>query len=322
MFRFTPRISQSQPPQPQGTHEEYPYHGRIQKGRPYILSLFIFFVLIMTVLTTYLLPAHAFPVQPHFNHFLSTNYEGDGQYDDNNPIPGSGTLSANLAQEQSGNLAYPYTSVSYAQTINAYNAYQSLTRKHQWALADHAWHLIGPITGNVPTQVTYTGSSTTASGRVTAIVVGSPCDQNLCRVWVGAAGGGVWEADNGLAAKPTWHSSSQGLASNAIGSIVIDPNDPTGQTLYVGTGEQNGSSDSEAGVGLYKSTNYGQSWTLVRGSVAVAKDRSIGAIAIDPINPLMSLVTVLRPSTAVVSLRPMHPKLASTNRETAAHRSR
>ena len=255
------------------------------KGHPYIMSLFIISVLIVTVITTYLLPAHALPVQPHFNHFLSTNYEGDGQYDDNNPTPGSGAISANLAQEQSGNLAYPYTSVSYAQTLNAYNSYQSLTRKHK-ALADHAWHLIGPVTGNVPTQVTYTGSATTASGRVTAIVVGSPCNQNLCRVWLGAAGGGVWEADNGLATTPTWHSSSQGLASNAIGSIVIDPNDPTGQTLYVGTGEQNGSSDSEAGVGLYKSTNFGQSWSLVRGSVAVARDRAIGAIAIDPLNPL------------------------------------
>ncbi len=248
------------------------------------MSLFILSVLVMTVISTYLLPAHALPVQPHFNHFLSTNYDGDSQYDDNNPTPG--VLSANLTQEQNGNLAYPYTAVSYDQTIGAYNAYQALSHQHQWALNGHAWHLIGPQTGNVPTQVTYTGSATTVSGRVTAIAIGSPCDQNLCRAWVGAAGGGVWEADNGLATPPNWHSSSDGLASNAIGSIVIDPNDPSGRTLYVGTGEQNGSSDSEAGVGLYRSTNFGQSWTLVQGSVAVAKDRAISAVAIDPINPL------------------------------------
>jgi len=248
------------------------------------MSLVILSVLALTVISTYLLPAHAVPVQSHFNHFLSTNYNGDSQYDDNNPTPG--VLSANLTQEQNGNLAYPYTAVSYDQTIGAYNAYQSLSSHHRWALDGRAWHLIGPSTGNVPTQVTYTGSASTASGRVTAIAVGSPCDANLCRLWVGAAGGGVWEADNGLTTKPDWHSSSDGLASNAIGSIVIDPNDPSGKTLYVGTGEQNGSSDSEAGVGLYRSTDYGQSWSLVRGSVAVAKDRAIGAIAIDPINPL------------------------------------
>ena len=254
------------------------------KTRATFMSLLLLFVLVLTVISTYLLPAHALPVQLHFNHFLSTNYNGDGQYDDNNPTPG--VLSANLTQEQNGNAAYPYTAVSYDQTIGAYNAYSSLSAKHRYGLDDHAWHLMGPTTGNVPTQVTYTGSASTASGRVTAIAIGSPCDVTLCRIWVGAAGGGVWEADNGLATQPDWHSSSDGLASNAIGSIVIDPNDPTGKTLYVGTGEQNGSSDSEAGVGLYRSGDYGQSWSLVRGSVAVAKDRAIGAIAIDPINPL------------------------------------
>jgi hypothetical protein len=74
------------------------------------------------------------------------------------------------------------------------------------------------------------------------------------------------------------------LTSNSIGSIVIDPNDASGNTLYVGTGEPNGSSDSEAGVGLFKSTNGGASWSLVSGSVPVSKNRSIGAILVDPAN--------------------------------------
>jgi len=78
---------------------------------------------------------------------------------------------------------------------------------------------------------------------------------------------------------------------------VFDTHDATGNTLYVGTGEPNGSGDSEAGGGLYKSTNGGSSWSLVAGSQAatapcasilgtcpVATGRSIGAIAIDPAN--------------------------------------
>src|SRR5437016_6109260 len=89
---------------------------------------------------------------------------------------------------------------------------------------------------------------------------------------------------NSTTTVPQWQPASNGIASNAIGSIAIDPNDSTGATLYVGTGEENGSSDSEAGVGLYKSTDFGQTWKLVPGSVAVAKDRSIGTIAIDPTN--------------------------------------
>ena len=104
-------------------------------------------------------------------------------------------------------------------------------------------------------------------------------------MWVGAAGGGIWETDNALAPVPNWRASSNGLASNAIGSIALDPNDASGATLYAGTGEANGSSDSEAGVGLFKSTNFGKNWRLLPGSVAAAKDRSIGAIAVDPTNP-------------------------------------
>ena len=104
--------------------------------------------------------------------------------------------------------------------------------------------------------------------------------------------------------------SGSGIPSNAIGSIVFDPNDPTGKTLYVGTGEPNGSSDSEAGVGLYKSTDFGKSWTLVPGSAAstapcatgpgtcpVATGRSIAAIGIDPANPNHIII-----GTAVVTI--------------------
>jgi hypothetical protein len=105
-----------------------------------------------------------------------------------------------------------------------------------------------------------------------------------CRVWVGAAGGGVWRTTNALAATPAWTAASDGMASNAIGSLTVDPNDATGNTLYAGTGEPNGSGDSEAGVGLYRSTDGGSSWSLVSGSRPVSIDRSIGAVLVDPGN--------------------------------------
>src|SRR5256885_4602477 len=57
-----------------------------------IISTFLIFVLIITVTTSYLLQipqsAHARPVQAGFNHFLSTHYDDDGQYDDNNLLAG------------------------------------------------------------------------------------------------------------------------------------------------------------------------------------------------------------------------------------------
>ncbi len=249
------------------------------KAKTYAALFGIFLSLVL--ITTVVLRTFAEPVQTYYNHFLSTHYNDDGQYDDNVP---PGGLSANLAQEQYSDQAYPNAYVGYNQVMQAYNAYLALSRQPSAAVGS-SWHLLGPMTGNVSPLVTYTGRATTASGRVTALVVSPNCSDALCRVWVGAAGGGVWESDNGLSPVPIWQSSSSGLASNAIGSIALDPNDPTGATLYAGTGEENGSSDSEAGVGLYRSIDYGQTWQLVPGSVAVAKDRAIGTVAIDPTNP-------------------------------------
>src|SRR5713101_700213 len=219
------------------------------RTRHTLISTSLTFVLIFMVISSasgYLLQvpqhAHAQPVQLMFNHFLSTHYNDDSQFDDNGPA----SLAASAAQEQYDDRAYPYGAIDYNQATKAYGAFQSIThRLNPMALRSHTWHLVGPIVGSVPKQVTYTGSTTTVSGRVTAIAVSDSCTQDVCRVWVGAAGGGIWVTSNGLAPVPQWQPASNGIASNAIGSIAIDPNDSTGATLYVGTGEENGSSDHD-----------------------------------------------------------------------------
>jgi hypothetical protein len=146
------------------------------------------------------------------------------------------------------------------------------------------WSELGPFTPTVPKEVTYTGAPTTDSGRVTAMAIDPNCGQptGACRVWIAAAGGGIFRTDDALAAHVVWQPSSTGLTTGAFGSLIVDPRDPSGNTLYAGSGEPNGSSDSEAGVGLFKSTDGGKTWALLPGSVAVAQNRSIGAIAIDP----------------------------------------
>src|SRR6266516_677064 len=192
------------------------------RTRSSLISIFLVSVLIVTVMTSYLLPTHAQPVHPGFNHFLSTHYDDDGQYDDNSPD----SLTAAAAQELYSDRAYPQNNVTYAQTMGSYQAFLSLSQ-HRFAFASQgqSWQSIGPRTGNVPGPVTYTGRTTVVSGRVTAIAISNPCTPALCRVWLGAAGGGIWRTDNGLAPKPDWRSSNTGLASNAIGSIAIDPKD-------------------------------------------------------------------------------------------------
>ena len=117
------------------------------------------------------------------------------------------------------------------------------------------------------------------------MAVDPKCDSHDCRLYVGAAGGGVWRADDALDRNPRWKPLDKGLDTTSIGALLIDPTDKSGRTIYVGTGEPSGSGDSEAGLGLYKSTDRGEHWKLVPGSYAVAKDRGIGEIAVDPKNP-------------------------------------
>src|SRR5262249_46435145 len=53
----------------------------------------------------------------------------------------------------------------------------------------------------------------------------------------------------------------------AIGTLTYDA---TTNTLYAGTGEPNASGDSEAGFGIYKSTDSGNTWTHLAANTTVA----------------------------------------------------
>ena len=226
--------------------------------------------------------AHANVAKSQMDWFLA--HHSDDQWDDNQNLAGNANNA--LSAQAYDNAAYPNTYVSYDQTTGAYNAYQRLSNgSFGYQREGSSWKLVGPTTVNESGLVTYTHTASQVSGRVTALAIASDCDQSHCQVYLGAAGGGVWKSENALATRPDWDSISNGLASNAIGSLEIDPSSKDGRVLYVGTGEQNGSSDSEAGVGLYKSTDFGEHWSLVTGSVAAAAERAIGAIAVDPSNP-------------------------------------
>jgi hypothetical protein len=184
------------------------------------------------------------------------------------------------AQEQYENLAYPADNVDQAQVRAVRANFFAKSKRPKGKPA--SWVALGPTTPQVPGDVTYTGRATTVSGRTTALAVAPGCTSSACRLVVGAAGGGIWVTDNALAPTYSWRSIGSDIPTTAIGSLLFDPTDVTGQTIYAGTGEPNGSSDSEAGIGLYKSTDGGKSWALVSGSKAVASDRSIASIAVDP----------------------------------------
>lgn len=115
---------------------------------------------------------------------------------------------------------------------------------------------------------------TNIGGRTTSIVV-HPTD--VRRIWIGAAGGGVWTStDGGLNWTALWHSEP----TLNIGSLCLDPSNP--DTIYCGTGEANLSADSHPGVGLYRSLDGGETWCLLAPAFCQGLPKRIGRVAVDP----------------------------------------
>ena len=182
--------------------------------------------------------------------------------------------------------AYPADDVPAEASIAAQGGWRTLNAGPH---SPGSWQLIGPsqaLTPSVLNVFLYDGAPALTSGRVTALANGPKCSRGDCPIYLAAAGGGIWRAKDGLAKSPKWEFVSGSFGTNAIGSLILDPNDASGRTLYAGTGEPNASADSEAGVGIYKSTDAGQTWSLVPGS-DIFFQRSIGHLALDNAGKLL-----------------------------------
>ena len=178
-----------------------------------------------------------------------------------------GPMSA--AEEDYAKRAFPATDIPFALRRNAHAAWASVRGRsgREAANALGAWTLAGPSTSNAPDILTFSGAAYTTSGRITALAVDPSCNTRRCRVWAAAAGGGVWRTTNALAgSRADWTFVSGSFATNAIGTLTYDA--ATG-ALYAGTGEPNASGDSEAGFGIYKSTDGGNTWTHLAANTTV-----------------------------------------------------
>jgi hypothetical protein len=162
------------------------------------------------------------------------------------------------------------------------------------------WRHFGPKKyATEPGVIAFSGATNNTASRTVALVADPDCTASHCRLWAGTAGGGVWRTDNVLAADPQWKQvGAKDLDQNSVGQLVLDPTDRKHHTLYLATGEGNRcSSGCEAGSGLYKSTNGGESWKKLAGAcvsnatypcVNPGKDsflgRGVNGLVIDPRN--------------------------------------
>ncbi|MBS1668584.1 MAG: T9SS type A sorting domain-containing protein [Bacteroidetes bacterium] len=97
-------------------------------------------------------------------------------------------------------------------------------------------------------------------GRSRAVLI----DQNDATgntVLAGSVGGGLWRTTNFLTATPTWSQLSTVSTNLAITTLAQDKSNPS--TMYAGTGEGFNNQDAIRGLGIYKSTDGGLTWSLL-----------------------------------------------------------
>ncbi len=202
-------------------------------------------------------------------------------------VPGNNGLgSPSSAAEEAFQLrAYPDTDISLSQIENARAAFKTANgRLPRGKGRKGTWVTVGPSNAeyqSTPYRSTYSYVPTkyAAGGRTPALAISPNCTNGHCRMWAGPAGGGVWRTENALTGQPSWNYLATPFEMNSVSSIEVDPNDSTGNTILVGTGESNASADSAAGVGIYKSTDGGDTWTGPLG-YSVFKGRAVGTIAV------------------------------------------
>ncbi len=133
-------------------------------------------------------------------------------------------------------------------------------------LSTTTWEPAGPVQLSTPAYGLITG-------RVSSLAA-DPNDSTGNTLYVGATGGGVWKSTNAAAgntgaitftpltdAVSAFANSNVSIPSLSIGAVTVQPGDP--EILLAGTGDPNDALDSYYGVGILRSADGGNSWTLI-----------------------------------------------------------
>ena len=122
------------------------------------------------------------------------------------------------------------------------------------------------------------------TGRISCIAASST-DPDL--VFVGGADGGVWRTrDGGVSWKPL----TDDMPTTAIGALALAPSDES--IVFAGTGEPNYANHSRYGLGLFKSTDGGNSWT--QKAKHTFGGRCFSRIVVHPTDPQIVYASITR----------------------------
>lgn len=101
-------------------------------------------------------------------------------------------------------------------------------------------------------------------GRTRAILVDRN-DATRKTIWAGSVAGGLWKTTDITQAQPNWVNQNDFFDNMAITSITQGISNP--QVMYFATGEGNGNIDAVRGLGVWKSTNGGSTWTQLSATL-------------------------------------------------------
>jgi hypothetical protein len=223
-------------------------------------------------------------------------------------VPGTEENPAGAVEAAFQERAFPADTISVAQMNGAASAFEAAKGRPfpRGKGRPGSWVSVGPNMALYPgtpllTSADYIPNTYVAGGRTTSIAISDTCNPGNCLMYVTPAGGGVWRTRNALTGQPKWEYLAGPFGINAAGSVYLDPNDPSGNTVYVGTGEANiCGSGCVAGAGLYKSTDAGDTWTKISGSTF--DGLGVGVIAVEPGEPdtiYVGTTTALRGMSSV-----------------------
>lgn len=129
------------------------------------------------------------------------------------------------------------------------------------------WTEMGPF--EYPVNVS---GQETGTGRVNALAF-HPTSPNT--FWVGAPSGGLWKTIDG---GDTYTSNTDQMPTLGVSSILIDPGyGSTNNIMYIGTGDRD--AGSAPGLGVYKSTDGGNTWTMSNTGMG---NRTVGEMLFYP----------------------------------------
>ena len=162
-----------------------------------------------------------------------------------------------------------FSLASQIEATSSQNIETALQEKKQLAVSSLVQHI--PLKNIGPTVM---------SGRVVDVDVNP---KNPIEFYVGYASGGLWYTNNnGTSFTPVLDSSD----TQNVGDIAVDWKSGT---IWVGTGENNASRSSYAGIGILKSIDHGKTWQ----NMGLADSHHIGRILINPNNTQEVVVGVM-----------------------------